>query len=577
MMWMRTIRGGVSKHSLTKAVFRSFQREYIIIVLMNAIQATLQMSSPFVIKPLIQYVKTGENAWDVHYFDPPESGWLSLLTPEKQYGLTLSLILVLTQAVSYLLSEQIQFKQSMIGSKSTNALVGLIYEKQFRISSATNKLFKQGEIITFVQVDSEKMQYLASQLPAVATLPFTLSLGFTLLFTALGASFFAGIFVFFVSLLVNIFLSRKLAVYQKAYMKKQDARVNSTTECLNNIKIIKLYSWVDIFKETILKNRNIELGVLRSRMIYLSITLGSIVFFPLALQIASFTSFIGLGHYLDLATAYQVITVFNLINGPIRMLPMFIGQFIEFTVAMRRIQKFILCDEINDDLVHKHAREDAEYAVEMRDAVSYHWGIHFEANEEGKAESKHRKLLASRKAGGQDLKEKFISEESAKRQQERTVENQKLSNFIALKQMDFRIKRGEFVCVIGDVGSGKSSLLSAMIGDMLHLPQNVFQKHEESKIWEDKAIQMELYSASRESQFSHGRSPISISSSISYAQQTPWIQNKTIKENIIFGAAFDQARYDHTIKICELTRDIEILPAGDMTEIGEKGINLSGG
>lgn len=65
--------------------------------------------------------------------------------------------------------------------------------------------------------------------------------------------------------------------------------------------------------------------------------------------------------------------------------------------------------------------------------------------------------------------------------------------------------------------------------------------------------------------------------SISYAQQVPWIQNKTIKDNIIFGYDFDKERYDRVIRICELTRDLEILPSGDLTEIGEKGINLSGG
>ena len=64
---------------------------------------------------------------------------------------------------------------------------------------------------------------------------------------------------------------------------------------------------------------------------------------------------------------------------------------------------------------------------------------------------------------------------------------------------------------------------------------------------------------------------------MAYVQQQPWIQNKSIKENILFGIEYNEARYKETIKICELKRDLEILPAGDLTEIGEKGINLSGG
>lgn len=60
-------------------------------------------------------------------------------------------------------------------------------------------------------------------------------------------------------------------------------------------------------------------------------------------------------------------------------------------------------------------------------------------------------------------------------------------------------------------------------------------------------------------------------------EQTPWIQNKSIRDNILFNSKLDKARYIRTIEACQLERDLEILPAGDSTEIGEKGINLSGG
>ena len=117
---------------------------------------------------------------------------------------------------------------------------------------------------------------------------------------------------------------------------------------------------------------------------------------------------------------------------------------------------------------------------------------------------------------------------------------------VALKNMDLTIKKGEFVCIIGEIGAGKSSILSSLIGDML--------AENETK-----------------------ESPIIVNEKLSYVQQSPWIQNKTIKENILFGEEFDATRYSQAIKMCELTRDINILPAGDNTEIGEKGINLSGG
>lgn len=71
--------------------------------------------------------------------------------------------------------------------------------------------------------------------------------------------------------------------------------------------------------------------------------------------------------------------------------------------------------------------------------------------------------------------------------------------------------------------------------------------------------------------------PIQISGDTAYVQQIPWIQNMTIRDNILYGLPLDKLKYLKTIRICELERDLEILPAGDKTEIGEKGINLSGG
>lgn len=69
----------------------------------------------------------------------------------------------------------------------------------------------------------------------------------------------------------------------------------------------------------------------------------------------------------------------------------------------------------------------------------------------------------------------------------------------------------------------------------------------------------------------------SVFGSISYVSQSAWIQNATLRDNIVFGSAFDQKRYDEVVYACSLTSDIKLLPFGDMTEIGEKGVNLSGG
>ncbi len=107
-----------------------------------------------------------------------------------------------------------------------------------------------------------------------------------------------------------------------------------------------------------------------------------------------------------------------------------------------------------------------------------------------------------------------------------------------LTNIDFEVKKGSLTCIVGTVGSGKSSVLSGMLGEMKRLDGSV-----------------------------------EISGSIAYCSQSAWIMNDTVKGNIVFGKQYDERRYQETIKYAALSRDLEILPAGDKTEIGESLLN----
>lgn len=111
-----------------------------------------------------------------------------------------------------------------------------------------------------------------------------------------------------------------------------------------------------------------------------------------------------------------------------------------------------------------------------------------------------------------------------------------------LHNLSFSVHKGQLVCVVGRVGHGKSSLLQALLGEM------------------DKL---------------HGY--IGLSGRVSYVPQQPWMQNQTVRQNITFGKRFDEYFYNRVLDACALYKDLSVLPFGDMTEIGEKGINLSGG
>ncbi len=111
-----------------------------------------------------------------------------------------------------------------------------------------------------------------------------------------------------------------------------------------------------------------------------------------------------------------------------------------------------------------------------------------------------------------------------------------------MSKLSFTAKKGKLTAIVGDVGSGKSSLLAALLGQMV-------QTEGDSKVL----------------------------GSIGYVPQEAWLLNMTLRDNITFGTPYEEKRYRETIKVCALKRDLELMPNGDQTEIGERGINLSGG
>jgi len=166
----------------------------------------------------------------------------------------------------------------------------------------------------------------------------------------------------------------------------------------------------------------------------------------------------------------------------------------------------------------------------------------------------------------------------------------KISDKITLKHIDITIKHGEFVAVIGEVGSGKTSLISSLIGDMLQVDGYTFNKFKDLEIYDtrgevdaDHREKLALMNHEKFEKFQitrkrfSGQPRIQMDGSVSLMEQTPWILNETIRENILFGEKLNVLKYNNVIETCQLARDLEILDGGDLTQIGEKGINLSGG
>jgi ABC-type multidrug transport system fused ATPase/permease subunit len=380
-------------------------------------------------------------------------------------------------------------------------------------------------------------------------------------------------------------------------MKKSDARIKATTEVINNLKVIKLNAWDDLAIEKIQVARGQELNALDMRYYITTISQTLLWFAPIAMSIAS----IGLYQYLNdefkIADVFTSLGIFTSFKGLLRNLPNTLDVFVETLISLSRIEKFLDLQEVDDTNIEKY--ED----ISMKNKIAlqitngnFTWNKNYKPKsiiseklniniheEEKDMNNKinsadvrkpklRRKTMMELKVPDFNNKKKneFFSsddessEESGSESDENTIEENikkveeddaislnesqkgiKNPKLYALKNINFTIKEGEFVCIIGEVGSGKSSLIQALLNNMIQINKD--------------------------------ESRVIINGSISYVPQEAWIQNDTLRNNILFYLPYDANKYYHILEICELKPDLESLIGGDMTEIGEKGINLSGG
>lgn len=251
-------------------------------------------------------------------------------------------------------------------------------------------------------------------------------------------------------------------------------------------------------------------------------------------------SYSSAGSGFNAANIFSSLALFNSIRIPLNMLPLVIGQVSDAVSSVARIQEFLLAE---DEKEQTNWDADATEAIEVANA-SFTWertptkG----ANQGTDASKNAKQLKAQAKADKKALREsKRASKDLEKQQktQEAPIEEQKI---FTINNLNFSVGRDELVAVIGGVGSGKTSLLSALAGDMRKTDGEV-----------------------------------KLGASRAFCPQSAWIQNATVRKNILFGKDYDRKWYNDVIDACALRADLDILPNGDMTEIGEKGITVSGG
>ena len=221
---------GKSKNAILKAMIRTYRFHFFLAFVINFFQVILEISVPFVLREIVEFMQSAKNnsrpLWE---------------------GIVLIGGYFVIDFASKSLSQQGNYTQGLLGSRAYTSIVALWYNKVLRCSSATNKGFTQGEIINFIQVDAAKIQYLAWAFPTVSRLPILLCFAVAFLVYYMGYSLLGALGIAIILVVANFFLAILRQKVQKAVLKRKDTRMRFTTELINNVKIIKLNSWISYF------------------------------------------------------------------------------------------------------------------------------------------------------------------------------------------------------------------------------------------------------------------------------------------------------------------------------------------
>ncbi|XP_078665475.1 ATP-binding cassette sub-family C member 9-like [Branchiostoma floridae x Branchiostoma belcheri] len=445
-----------------------------------------------------------------------------------------------TQATSMCLS----FK---VGTVLRRGMQAMIYKKCLRLPSwlLENDNISMGQVTNHISMGCNMLAAFFFLFHFSWATLVQLIAGTTLLYYQLGWNAVLAVGFMVILLPVDLVIMKRMHVVNTQKMATTDVRLKWINESIQGIKLLKLYAWEHLFVGKVMEARKDEVKQLHSRAWWKILAIFCNTASPLVVTLIAFGSYEYFNEKpLTAAEAFSALTLFYTLHGPFSEIPTLLGLFAAMSVATKRLGTFLQSLEVEgvgDDLVfgpesHGHMNGEGSVSADRNESTKV-------SNMDGHKPADNNsdlKFSTSRAQTDHDLMEDISVEV---RDGSFTWESDSQSANIS--EINLKIPKGKLTIVVGQVGSGKSSLLSAMLGEMRTLKGRV--------LWNKKQ------------------------NTISYATQRAWLLNASLRDNVTFGLPFDNARYRQVISACCLQPDIDILPAGDMTEIGEKGINLSGG
>jgi ATP-binding cassette subfamily C (CFTR/MRP) protein 1 len=389
--------------SLWIAMFRGFGGPYFRAALIKVLSDSLAFIQPQLLRLLISWV-------DSHRRPNPQPLIRGVAIAAAMFAVSVSQTACLHQ----------YFQRAFeTGMRIRSALTAMIYVKSLKLSNEGKASKSTGDIVNYMAVDTQRLQDLTQYAQQLWSAPFQIILCMVSLYELVGLPMLAGVGIMVLSIPLNGLIARIMKTLQKKQMKNKDSRTRLMTEILNNMKSIKLYAWGQAFMKKLNYVRNDqELNILRKIGAAQAVANFTWSCTPIMVSTATFAVFVfGNDRPLTTELVFPCLTLLNLLSFPLAVLPMVITSVIEATVAVGRLTSFLAAEELQPDAVIRKsaASNPGDEAVRVRDAT-FTW----DRNE-------------SRRC---------------------------------LEDINFVARKGELSCIVGRVGSGKSSLLQAILGDV---------------------------------------------------------------------------------------------------------------
>ncbi|KAH8989225.1 ABC transporter [Lactarius hatsudake] len=472
---------------------------------------TAQVTSPLVVKSLIKFATDS--------YGTQRKG---LPAPGVGRGMVLAVALVILQLLGSLCQQHFLYRSMSSGILIRGGLITAIYSRSLRLTTGALARLSNGRLINHISTDVSRIDFCCGSFHISWAAPIQLGICLCLLLSNLGPSALAGFAVFIVLTPIQGKIMKTLSQTRRKTMEWTDKRVKLLQELLGGMKLIKLFAWEIPFLKRVAGYRKHETSYVRKMLLIRAANMGLIVSTPAMASVVAFLVYAGSGHQLTPVVIFSSLTWFQLLRLPLMMLPRSLSTIADARNAIGRLQECFTAELVSEAFVPDSNLKDA---VEI-DNASFTWDIPPPDPSECKEDKGKRKSRSDHHSKPAPVSEsKGVKEVLFK-----------------LKHINLRVPRGQLVAIVGAVGSGKTSLLQGLIGDMRKTNGSV-----------------------------------RVGGSVAYCAQSAWIQNATIRDNICFGRPFEEERYWKAVHSACLEPDLDALPNGDMTEVGERGISLSGG